>query len=91
MQQLAPLLALTAALLTAPMQCGSEADPAMAIEETPGEALYQMAQELRRQGDEAGWRLTLERLIARYPSSRFAVAAKQDLADAGVAVGGARP
>ena len=84
MQELAAVVALAAALVAAPYQCGSEADPALAMEETPGEALYQLAQELKAQGNEGGWRLTLERLIARYPSSRFAAAAKQDLADAGI-------
>ncbi len=76
---------LLAALGGAPMQCSGGPDPAKAPEETPGEALYQLAQEFRSRGDEAAWRQTLEHLIARYPSSRFAVAARQDLADAGVA------
>ena len=84
MHQLTPVLVLAAALVAAPIQCGSEADPALAMEETPAEALYQLAQVLKREGNEQGWRLTLEQILARYPSSRFAVAAKQDLADAGI-------
>jgi outer membrane protein assembly factor BamD (BamD/ComL family) len=82
--ELGSVLALAAALVAAPYQCGSEADPALAMEETPAEALYQLAQELKGQGNEEGWRLTLERIVTRYPSSRFAATAKQDLADAGI-------
>ena len=64
----------------APLQCGGGDDPSRAIEETPGQALYELAQDFKARGQLQAWRSTLERLIARYPSSRFAVAAKQDLA-----------
>ena len=53
-------------------------------EETPGEAVYRVAERLRGQGDERGYRSTLQFLIERYPSSRFAEAARLDLGvDAG--------
>lgn len=74
------------AVLGAPFQCPSEPDPASAREERPGEALYGLAQEFREAGDEDAWRRTLEHLVRRYPSSRFAVTAREDLADAGIAV-----
>lgn len=81
---------LALALLTvshglAPIQCGSGASAERAYEETPGEALYMLAGQFKEASDDAGWRRTLEYLIVRYPSSRFAVTAKQDLRDAGIA------
>ena len=74
--------ALLSGLASAPFQCSSEADPSEAIEETPGEALYGLAQRFREEGDEAAWRRTLQYLIKQYPSSRFATMAKRDLAAA---------
>jgi hypothetical protein len=70
----------------APYQCGKGADRSVR-EETPGEALYGLAQKLKAEGDVQGYRTTLRYLVARYPSSRFAASAKVDLeadgADAG--------
>lgn len=77
-----PAFVLSASLSGAPFQCASDADPANAIEETPGEALYQLAEEFKKGGDDAAWRETLQYLIARYPASRFAEAAQRDLAEA---------
>jgi outer membrane protein assembly factor BamD (BamD/ComL family) len=82
------VLALIGALGGAPMQCVGEPEPSLGSEESPAEALYALAQELHRAGDEAGWRRALEYLAERYPASRFAVQARQDLADA--ATGGPR-
>ncbi len=79
------LALLAASSSLAPIQCGSEASAERAYEETPGEALYMLASQFKEAGDEQGWKRTLEYLIARYPSSRFAVTAKQDLRDAGIA------
>jgi hypothetical protein len=79
------LAVMATALGGAPIQCGSEASPDSAFEETPGEALYRLAAEFRAAGDEDGWRRTLEHLMAHHPSSRFAASARQDLVDAGVA------
>jgi len=76
-------LLVAAAFAVAPYQCSSDRDPAHAVEETPGEALYQLAGELKRAGDRPGWRHTLRYLIGHYPSSRFAVMAKQDLGELG--------
>ncbi len=68
-----------AALSQAPMQCASKPDPALRIEETPGEALYGLAGQFKAKGDEKAWRSTLEYLVAHYPNSRFAVMARDDL------------
>jgi hypothetical protein len=63
----------------APWQCSSERDPALATEDTPEEAIYLLAQRFRDKGDERAWRATLEYLVERYPSSRYAARAKSDL------------
>lgn len=62
----------------APYQCGKSADRSVR-EETPGEALYALAQKLKAEGDIAGYRTTLEYIVSRFPSSRFATAAQIDL------------
>jgi len=72
------LLAAALALGSAPLQCGS-GESEGARYETPPEALYELAERFREQGDENGRRKTLEFLIERYPNSRFAVRAKSDL------------
>jgi TolA-binding protein len=86
----AVILLSCAALANAPFQCASEPDPTKAMEDTPGEALYKLAEQFKASGDERAWRRTLEYLIARYPSSRFAAAARDDLERTqGVGTGGA--
>jgi hypothetical protein len=77
-------IGLLAALAWAPLQCGSgEGDPSLRAYETPGEALYGLAGQFKAKGDDKAWRTTLEYLIARYPNSRFAGMAKDDLDKAG--------
>jgi hypothetical protein len=72
------------ALSHAPLQCSRSPEPDLAPEETPPEALYQLAQRFHDKGDERGRRETLRFLAERYPSSRFAIRAKDELAgDAG--------
>lgn len=71
---------IVAALLGyAPLQCSGEPDPALRRYETPGEALYDLAGQFKSKGDEKAWRSTLEYLVARYPNSRFASMARDDL------------
>jgi TolA-binding protein len=70
----------------APYQCGKGADRSVR-EETPGEALYGLAQKLKADGDVQGYRTTLRYIIARYPSSRFATSAKVDLEADGIDAG----
>ena len=77
-------LILSAALSTAPFQCTST-DPydQVAMEETAGQALYELAEQFKKDGDTEAWRTTLEHLIERYPSSRFATTARRDLGRSG--------
>jgi TolA-binding protein len=72
------LIAAALALGGAPLQCGSgQADEERY--ESPPEALYELAERFEKQGDLDGRKKTLEFLIERYPNSRFAVRAKNDL------------
>lgn len=82
-----PLLLLLVAL--APMQCGNKSqDPSLQREDTPGDALYTLAQDFRAKGNDAAYRDTLRYLVKQYPSSRRALAAKSELeSDAAVEAG----
>jgi hypothetical protein len=75
----ARVLALGLALAIAPFQCGHERDPSLRWDETPGDALWNLAGRFREQHDEAAARQTLEYLVERYPSSRWAQAARDEL------------
>ena len=79
MRSVALFLGFGALLGHAPLQCRAEPDPALRIEDTPEEALYALAVRFRSEGDVAAWRRTLEYLAERYPNSRYAVRAKDDL------------
>jgi hypothetical protein len=72
-------LFLAGALAYAPYQCGKSPEPSLR-EETPGEALYDLALKMKADGDEQGYRSTLRYIVARYPSSRQAAAARLELA-----------
>lgn len=63
----------------APMQCASEPDFEQRRVETPGEALYGLAEQFKAARNPQAQRETLEYLVARYPSSRFAEMARSDL------------
>jgi len=63
----------------APLQCQSEPNPDERRYETPGEALYELARRFKKAGDDKAWRETLEYLVERYPNSRHALMAKDDL------------
>jgi hypothetical protein len=76
--------ALGAALLAhAPLQCSREPEPELQREETPPEALYDLATRFKAKGDLRAYRETLSYLAERYPSSRFAVRAKTELSARG--------
>jgi hypothetical protein len=70
----------TALLAQAPLQCAREPEPDLREYETPPDALYDLAGRLKGQHDDRGYRTTLEYLVERYPNSRFAIRAKDDLA-----------
>ena len=59
--------------------CAQNPDPELRRSETPGEALYRLAAEFHRAGNERGRRSTLEFLVRRYPTSRWAVMAREEL------------
>ncbi len=63
----------------APLQCGGDPEYELRTTETPGEALYGLAKRFESQGNREAWSATLKYLIERYPNSRFAVMAKDDL------------
>ena len=73
---------LVATLATAPYQCGRGPGPDAAIDESPGVALYNLASEFKAKGDERAWRATLEYLAKRYPGTREATMAADDLSSA---------
>ncbi|MDC0743418.1 tetratricopeptide repeat protein [Polyangium mundeleinium] len=80
----APAAALVlGALATAPFQCARDPDPEKALEEPPEDALYQLAEQFRERGDKEARITTLRFLATRYPSSRHAERARQELAELG--------
>ncbi|MCC6521587.1 MAG: hypothetical protein IT373_02900 [Polyangiaceae bacterium] len=74
---------------SAPFQCSHEPDPTLAREDSPGEALYKLAVGFRDSGKREAWLETLRYIVARYPSSRWAATASDDLRQAGEADAGA--
>jgi outer membrane protein assembly factor BamD (BamD/ComL family) len=66
----------------APLQCPRETDAAHCWDDAPGDGLWDLAQKFRDGHDDAAARRTLEYLVERYPSSRFAPAARDQLASA---------
>lgn len=77
-----PLL-LLGALALAPMQCTKEYDPSKAREETAGDGLWSLAEDFKAKGNQEAYVATLRFLIARYPSSRRAAPAREELERAG--------
>ncbi|UQA58210.1 tetratricopeptide repeat protein [Polyangium aurulentum] len=71
--------AFVCAVGTAPMQCARDPKPDKAMEEEPGEALYGLAEQFRARGDKDARVATLRYLVNRFPASRFAEMARQDL------------
>jgi len=65
---------------TAPLQCAHEPDPNMRLEDTAGDALWDLATKFHEEKDDASARRTLQFLVDRYPSNRHAHAAKDELA-----------
>ena len=76
--RLAAPLALAAAL-SAPIQCARRTPPDQRMEDEPAEVLYSLAERFKAQGNAAAQAETLRFLVARYPVSRFAEAARLDL------------
>ncbi len=76
-----PLATLACSL--APLQCPHDTDAAHCWDDAPGDGLWDLAQKFRDGHDEPAARRTLEYLVERYPSSRYAPAAREQLAGAG--------
>ncbi len=74
----------------APLQCSHDPDPSERIEDTAGDALWNLANDFEARGDHAAARHTLETLVAKYPSSRHTPAAR-DVLDGGTWNGDASP
>jgi hypothetical protein len=67
----------------APLQCPHENDAAHCWDDAPGDGLWDLAQKFRDAHDDEGARRTLQFLVDRYPSSRYAPAAREELAGHG--------
>jgi hypothetical protein len=67
-------------LATAPLQCGHTPDSELREDETPGDALWQLALRFQAAHDAAGEKRTLEYLVERYPASRWVSPARDELA-----------
>jgi hypothetical protein len=77
-------VALAAVLLaTAPLQCGHTPESELQEDETPGDALWKLAQKFREGHDVDAERATLKFLVERYPASRWAAQARDELAQLG--------
>lgn len=72
-------------LAVAPLQCGHTPEAELREDETPGDALWVLAQKFHAEHREEAERQTLEYLVERYPASRWVGAARDRLA----AMGGA--
>jgi outer membrane protein assembly factor BamD (BamD/ComL family) len=76
---IARVLAIALSLSFAPLQCGHDPDPALRPDETPGDALWRLAHRFQDERDPVAARRTLEYLVERYPASRWAPAARDEL------------
>jgi hypothetical protein len=71
-------------LTIAPFQCGGrDPDPALRMEDTAGDALWDLAERFKAEHKDDAAREALTYLVEKYPSSRHVVAAKEELAQMG--------
>jgi len=68
----AALLVLLLSFLGAPFQCASDPDPARRMQDTPSEALWNLAERFREQGQAEAREETLREIVRSYPNSREA-------------------
>jgi hypothetical protein len=68
------------AVLFAPVQCPHDTDAAHCWDDAPGDGLWDLANRFHALHDDAAERETLKALVDRYPSSRWAPAARDALA-----------
>ncbi len=79
--------ALAGAMSLAPMQCKHDPDPNNRLEDTAGDALWDLAAKFEAEHNDVSAKETLRYLVDRYPSSRHAPAARAKLAQAGSGAG----
>lgn len=75
------LFVAAALAVTAPFQCASDPDPDRAMEDSAPRALWDLSVRFEAEGNEQARRTTLEQLVERYPSSRYAQRAQVVLED----------
>ena len=71
------------ALAVAPLQCGHTPEAELREDETPGDALWQLALKFHDSHDAAAEITTLKYLVERYPASRWQAPAREQLARLG--------
>lgn len=74
------LASVLGASTSAPFQCGKSSNPETRLEDTAGDALWALAEDFRAKGDERARHDTLRFLAERYPSNRYAAAARAESA-----------
>jgi len=67
------------ALALAPMQCAKKYDDGLRREDSAGDGLWSLSEDFRAKGDEQSSLATLRYLVKRYPTSRRAPKAKEEL------------
>lgn len=67
----------------APLQCAKKPDPDLRVEDTAGDALWDLAEDFRAKGNPQAARETLQFLVERYPSNRHADTARAALEGGG--------
>jgi hypothetical protein len=72
-------VALALGVALAPMQCPHDTDAAHCWDDAPGDGLWHLALRFHALHDDAAERETLEAIVDRYPSSRWAPAARDAL------------
>ena len=72
---------------TAPLQCGHTPEAELREDETPGDALWQLARKFHDNHDAAAEKATLKYLVERYPASRWVSPARDALATLGADAG----
>ncbi len=76
------LVLIASLVLLAPMQCAKKPDPDLRHEDTPGDALWDLSEDFRAKGNARAADDTLRFMLEKYPSSRFASAAREKLGQA---------
>jgi hypothetical protein len=71
--------AFVAGVGTAPMQCAGRHSDSSVREDSPGDALYALSQDLRAKGNDEAAQQTLRFLVEKYPSNRHVPAARAEL------------